>query len=72
MEKWELTIRRVENGYILFRPEEKETVLEFTENVEDDLEVHQFLLYEVLECFGAMGSKHDKRRICVEIKNQNA
>lgn len=64
---WQITIKRVNNGYILTIPPEdnehieQETVLEEDKN--DELKAHENLLWEIMEHFNFGGTKHDKERI---------
>ena len=81
MVPWELTIRKVDNGFRLtWREEtdggtgievvERESVLE---GGEDDAGVMMRLGYEVWEYFGYMPSKHDAKRAVISIKgDENA
>lgn len=71
---WELRITRVENGYHLWAPKEDEEEIDrewVLEETEDDLSVHEKLLWEVMEFFNFQGSKHDKERIRVTREKQN-
>ena len=60
-----LTIVKADNGYILGH-EDGQSVYE--ESHEDDLETFQKVLWEVIEHFGMLGSKHDEKRIRVTIE----
>lgn len=71
MEKWQLTITKTDNGFIL-EGNDLYVVIEEDESVEADLKSHSSLLYNILEYFGILGSKHDKERIRIEIqKNED-
>ena len=66
---WELKIRSISNGYILFIPKEdehttdREVVIE--EDESDGLEAQESLLWAIMEYFNIGGSKHDKERLRV-------
>jgi len=65
-EKWELTIRSEFNCYILIGDIEgvKRTwTIEEDEN--DDLKMHERLLWEVIEFFQMQGSRYDKERLTI-------
>ena len=71
MEKWQLTITKTNNGFIL-EGNELYIVIEEDDILEHDLEAHRTLLYDILDYFAIAGSKHDKERIRVEIeKNED-
>jgi len=69
MADWKLEIIKVDNGYLIVIPEENEEgkIVErkivVEEDEEDELSVHEKMLYEIIEHFGFFGSKHDKERI---------
>ena len=59
---WKLEIIRGQNGYILISsPEHTAMVIEDSEK--DELQVHENLLWEVMDYFNFGGSKHDLERI---------
>jgi hypothetical protein len=79
--EWSLKIIKADNGYILegisYHPDDGEVVkidsqivLEEDKNCREaeDLKIHVKLLWEVLEYFGAYGSKHSNR-INIEIRD---
>lgn len=67
-----LLIERVHNGYLitadLNTEDERRIVLE--ENTDDELKAHEQLLYEIMDFFGFVGSKHDKERIRINREKQ--
>jgi len=63
MNKWQLTIEKVGNGYILHGPDDLPIVCEEDEG--DELKHHESMLWAVIEYFGFTGSKHDKERLRV-------
>jgi len=73
---WEIKIKKVSNGYQVLIPAEDEdhipteTVIEIPDTEFGELEAMQTLLYEVIEYFGVIGSKHDKKRLRVNIEDQ--
>ena len=62
-EKYQLTITRVQNGYIIEVPNQPPYVIQESEN--DELKEHEQLLYRVMEYFDFQGSKHDLERLRV-------
>lgn len=75
-----LTIKKVENGYIIESENPNaegriETVFEFTESYDDrcltERKALQRLLWFVADWSGDRGGKHDKFRVFVEIKDQS-
>lgn len=67
----ELTIKRIENGYLLEWFEEDVRKLQVIQEDEtDSLSEHEQLLWSIMEHFNFIGSKHDPERIRVlrEIK----
>ena len=65
----EITIKRVENGYIVeYYDVEKEGIFEllFEEKENDELKATEVLLWEILNYFGKAGSRYDKERIIIE------
>jgi len=67
-EEWKLTIKKVENGYILIRPNERPLVCE--EDEMDELGHHERMLWAVMEYFNFSGCKHDKERLRI-VREQN-
>lgn len=75
MSDYKLTIEKVVNGYIVTHPDELEdgVEVEYRDVIEDrdtddgELEAGLDLLYFVMEYFGLIGSKHDKKRLRAEI-----
>jgi hypothetical protein len=74
----EIVIKSVENGYTLTVPaisaDESTTthVFQIDDMKEDgELDASLELLYALIDQLGVYGSKHDKRRLRVEIVNQN-
>ena len=73
---WSLEIKRAENGFVAKWLEEleddrcRELVMVFEETGEDGLDATEALLYFVLEHFGLRGSKHDQRRITIDITDK--
>jgi hypothetical protein len=71
----ELRIREVENGYVLEYEEEDmegnfkliEKIYQVREEDPDKLMAFQDMLWEIISYFGLTGSKHDPRRLRVEI-----
>ena len=76
---WEINIRKVENGFVLSWEEEledriligKESIVEDLDTDFSEIETLQRLLWEITEHFGYYGSKHDKKRLCIEIEDQD-
>ena len=73
---WKLTIERVENGFVLegdFKQDggSYHMVFEEYDNEFGEIEAMQKVLFEVIEYFGLVGSKHDKKRIKVVIDEQD-
>lgn len=67
---WFLKIVRKQNGYLLTGNDNYEKVIEDDET--NALLAGQRLLWEVLDYFGANGSKFDEQRINIVIeKNEN-
>jgi hypothetical protein len=60
-QEWSLKITRVDNGYFLEGNDGARIVIQEIED--DELREHEHLLFEVMEYFNFMGSKHDKERI---------
>jgi hypothetical protein len=77
--KNDLCIREVENGYITERKEDDkagrselvESVFQVHEEDPDSLTAFQEMLYEIILYFRMIGSKHDSRRLRVEIIDQH-
>jgi len=75
---WSLEIRKAENGFVVKWWEELENdkwnelvrVFEETGEDEDELDAAEALLYFVLEHFDLRGSKHDQRRITIDITDK--
>jgi len=64
MEKWRLTITKVDNGFYLVKSnDDPSCVIQANEN--DNLKAYEELCWEVLEYFGYSGSKHDPERLFV-------
>lgn len=68
LQEWSLKITRVGNGYLLEGlgnelGEPVKKVIEDDETDKDPLKSHETLLWEVMEYFNFMGSKHDKERL---------
>lgn len=75
---WEMKISKVQNGYILETTTndennangvtiEKMVIQERNEEIDANVE----LLYTIMEYFGFSGSKHDKERIYIEVREKN-
>jgi len=59
---WSLTITRINNGYMLHGSDYDSVI----EDVEDDpLKSGERLLWDVMDCFNLLGSKHDPERLMV-------
>ena len=76
-EDWELNITRTDNGYLLESTDydtegnaiiRKHVIQDCEQN---ELKSHRELLWEVMEFFNFMGSKHDNERLRIVIENQN-
>lgn len=73
---WSLNINKAGNGYICewwFDDDEgcqdkKQWVIEEQDTEYGELEAMRDLLYLVMQHFGINYSKHNKRNICIEIK----
>ena len=71
-----ITIQQAQNGYLYtneYANDNKEvSVYQDDDHCDDehDLDNLMSLLYKIIEDLGCIGSKHDKRRIRVEIVNQ--
>jgi len=64
MEKWRLTITKVDNGFYLVKSnDDPPYVIQEDEN--DHLRAYEELCWKVLEYFGYYGSKHDPERLFV-------
>jgi len=76
---WKCEIRKVENGFILSYLEEieegyfkkTETLFEEKSNNEDWKDSMSEVFYEVMKYFGEFNSKHDKRRLNIEVKEND-
>jgi len=69
----ELRIRPAQNGWIVRETDDDdldgvESVFEIPDSEHGDLEAMQGLLYHIIETFGLIGSKHDKKRLRVDIE----
>ena len=63
-----ITIEKVENGFIVFNQDIiNSDVKHVFEDNDTDLKHVQLMLYQVLEDFNILGSKHDKERIRIMI-----
>ncbi len=79
MTPWEITIRKVQNGFRLSwyedidegQVKEQELVVEEPDTEFGEIEAMQSLLYAVKEYFGHYGSKHDKKRLFINIEDQD-
>ncbi len=75
MDDYKLTIEKVTNGYIVSHPDEFDdgVKVEFRDVIEEpeeewgELAAGLHLLYFVMDYFGLIGSKHDAKRLRVEI-----
>jgi len=73
---WNIRIKKVSNGYQIWIPAEDmehiptEMVIEIPDTEFGELEAMRTLLYEIMEYFGVIGSKHDKKRLVVNIEDQ--
>lgn len=65
MEEWKLTIIRGSNGYIIegTNGEDSSYKLVIQEDDKDELKAHEELLWEIMEYFAFLGSKHDSERL---------
>ena len=71
MNVWRLVIRKVSNGYILSgRFGDSDMTQEVVIDDKDELKAMQNVLFEVMEYFGVYGSKHDRERLYVEVREQ--
>jgi|CXWL01.1.fsa_nt_gi translation elongation factor EF-Ts len=74
--KWECTIRKADNGFILcFLEENREREIIFEINDERDeylseKQAFQKLFWQLMEYFGVHNSKHEEHRLEVQIKKQ--
>ena len=80
----ELRIREVENGYVVEWEEDdedgkeigatitKQMAYQVREEDTDALQAFQDMLWEIISYFGLIGSKHDSRRLRVEIREHEA
>ena len=69
---WKLEINREDNGYTLngkFRDSDIVSTM-VIEETNDELEVHEKLLWNIMEYFAFSGSKHDDERIRVVREKQ--
>jgi len=75
---WEVTVKKVTNGYILIRKSglkgeellQIETeVFEDIEETEDMLETTKNMFYGILEHFGIYYSKHEDKNLVVKVEN---
>jgi len=67
MEKWQLTIEKVSNGFILTGEGAENCGPEvIEENERDELEEFEKLAWTVWEYFGYHGSKHDPERLLIK------
>ena len=73
IDSWQLTITRVDNGYLLEGPSESDMPMKVVieDSREDELKSHEFLLWDVMEYFNFGGSKHDAQRIKIIREKQN-
>jgi len=79
MSEWKMTITRTENGYLIETPDEYEDGNLFVRRsvVEEKMDIseawdeaHRNLLHEVMEHFNFQGSKHDAKRLRIELEDQ--
>jgi len=71
---WKMTITRVSNGYkITYPPNHKGTLITeiVIQETEDELKIHEELLWMIMEYFDFSGSKHDIERIRIIREKQN-
>lgn len=66
--KWYLNIERKTNGYVLKGNDGFELVIE---DIKDELDSHEKLLWQVMEYFSFQGSKHDTERLRVVREKQD-
>lgn len=77
MNDWKLYITRTDNGYLIEsidtdnegNPVSKKHVIQDCE--QNELKSHRELLWEVMEFFNFMGSKHDEERIRIVIEKHD-
>ena len=73
---WEMKITKVQNGYKLLIPKEDEDHIDTEIVIEEpatefgELESGQRMLWEIMEHFALLGSKHDKKRLIIDIREQ--
>ena len=66
-----ITIERLSNGYLICGGDEQQAVYQHINEEEDIcLNALQGAIYDILERLGYHGSKHDRRRLFVNIINQ--
>jgi len=64
IERFKLEIERISNGYILIDSQDVKSVLQ---DKKTEVETSYELLWEIINIFGLAGSKHDPKRISVNI-----
>ena len=74
--KWECSIRKANNGFIIAFTEEniaKEVVFEIDDSEDENLsekKAFQKLVWDLMDYFAVYNSKHEKHRLAVEIVEQ--
>ena len=74
---WKLTIEKVNNGFYCYSgyddtgEGETKFVIEQSEDAVDEVDMAKSLLYSILEYFSLRGSKHDKRRVKIDVEEHD-
>jgi hypothetical protein len=66
-----VTIEKCRNGYVVTQNNKILSVFEDNETEWGHLESFNRLLYFITERFGMLGSKHDEKRIRINIENED-
>lgn len=66
---FQLTIEKVDNGYLCYSPDIESAKVVFEEE-EDELSAPESLLWFIMEYFDFAGSKHDAERLFVIRRKQ--
>jgi hypothetical protein len=71
MDKWILTIEKVQNGFVLTgKGAENNGPFVIREDEMDELKVFEELTWQIWEYFGYYGSKHDPERLRITREKQ--